>query len=179
MSPMAKYFLFLLLFVFNVAVFAADSCATIVNNVPSKWDSVEHEWMAVNGKLVELRVFKNVHDSDYSGIPVITFIKRDVEEGSKIVIDSIVYPNGDYIVEESNWMLNIIRHRDIEGVLQYTIFEGDKIAQMYEVGQKKEKLYESDGSLHPMYREVRGDTAFWNLNYRAPGCGFGLNLDDD
>ena len=64
-------------------------------------------------------------------------------------------------------------------LLQYTIFEGDKIAQMYEVGQKKEKLYESDGSLHPMYREVRGDTAFWNLNYRAPGCGFGLKLDDD
>ena len=97
----------------------------------------------------------------------------------KIIIDSLVYHDGSYVVEESNWILNIIRHRNIDGVLQYTIFEGDKIAQMYEVGQKKEKLYESDGSLHPMYREVRGDTAFWNLNYRAPGCGFGLNLDDD
>ena len=179
MSPMAKYFLFLLLLVLNAAVFAADSCATIVNNVPSKWDSVEHEWMAVNGKLVELRVFKNVHDSDFSGNPVITFRKRDVEKGYKIIIDSLVYHDGSYVVEESNWILNIIRHRNIDGVLQYTIFEGDKIAQMYEVGQKKEKLYEPDGSLHPMYREVRGDTAFWNLNYRAPGCGFGLKLDDD
>lgn len=179
MSPTMKYFLLLLLFVFNVAVFAADSCATIVNNVPSKWDSVEHEWMAVNGKLVELRVFKNVHDSDYNGIPVITFIKRDVKEGSDIVIDSVVYPNGDYIVEESNWILNIIRHRDIDGVLQYTIFEGRDIAKMYEIGQKKETLYESDGTLNPMYSEVRGDTAFRNLNYRAPGCGFGLILDGD
>ena len=172
-----KYFLFLLLFILNAVVFAADSCATIVNKVPSKWDSVEHEWMDVNGKLVELRVLKNVHDSDFSGNPVITFRKRDVEERSKIVIDSIVYPNGDYVVEESNWILNIIRHRDIEGVLQYTIFEGNEIAQMYEVGQKKEKLYGPDGILHPMYREVRGDTAFRNLDYRAPGCGFGLKIE--
>ena len=179
MSSAIKYMLLLLFFVSDAAVFAADSCATIVNNVPSKWDSVEHEWMAVNGKLVELRVFKNVHDSDFSGNPVITFRKRDVEKGYKIIIDSLVYHDGSYVVEESNWILNIIRHRNIDGVLQYTIFEGDKIAQMYEVGQKKEKLYESDGSLHPMYREVRGDTACWNLNYRAPGCGFGLNLDDD
>ena len=174
MFPMMKYFFFLLLFVLNVAAFAADSCITIAQNVPSKWDSVAHEWMAVNGKMVELRVFKNVHDSDFSGIPVITFIKRDVEDGSEIVIDSIVYPNGDYIVEESNWILNIIRHRDIDGVLQYTIFEGRDIAKMYEIGQKKENLYGPDGTLNPMYNEVRGDTAFRNLDYRAPGCGFGL-----
>lgn len=37
MSLTMKYFLFLLLFVLNAAVFVADSCATIVNNVPSKW----------------------------------------------------------------------------------------------------------------------------------------------
>ena len=179
MSSAIKYMLLLLFFVSDAAVFAADSCVAVVNDAPSLWDSVGHEWMAVNGKLVELRVFKNVHDSDFSGNPVITFRKRDVEKGYKIIIDSLVYHDGSYVVEESNWILNIIRHRNIDGVLQYTIFEGDKIAQMYEVGQKKEKLYESDGSLHPMYREVRGDTAFWNLNYRAPGCGFGLNLDDD
>lgn len=179
MSSAIKYMLLLLFFVPNAVVFAADSCVTVVNDAPSLWDSVGHEWMTVNGKMIELRVFKNVHETDFDGNPVIRFEKRDVENGSEIVIDSIVYPNGDYIVEESNWILNVIRHRDIEGVLQYTIFEGDKIAQMYEVDQKKEKLYESDGSLHPMYREVRGDTAFWNLDYRAPGCGFGIIFDDD
>lgn len=179
MFPMMKYFLFLLLFVLNVAAFAADSCITIAQNVPSKWDSVAHEWIAVNGEMVELRVFKNVHDSDYNGIPVVTFIKRDVKEGSDIVIDSIVYPNGAYIVEESNWILNVIRHRDIDGVLQYTIFEGHDIANMYDIGQKKENLYGPDGKLNPMYTEVRGDTAFRNLDYRAPGCGFGLIFDGD
>ena len=179
MSSAIKYMLLLLFFVSDAAEFDADSCVAVVNDAPSLWDSVGHEWMTVNGKLVELRVFKNVHDSDFSGNPVITFRKRDVEKGYKIIIDSLVYHDGSYVVEESNWILNIIRHRNIDGVLQYTIFEGDKIAQMYEVGQKKEKLYESDGSLHPMYGEVRGDTAFWNLNYRAPGCGFGIIFDDD
>ena len=37
MSPMAKYFLFLLLFVLNAAVFAANCCSTIINNILSKW----------------------------------------------------------------------------------------------------------------------------------------------
>lgn len=37
MSLTMKYFLFLLLFVLNAAVFAAYSCATIVNNDPGKW----------------------------------------------------------------------------------------------------------------------------------------------
>ena len=179
MSSAIKYMLLLLFFVSDAAVFAADSCVAVVNDAPSLWDSVGHEWMTVNGKMIELRVFKNVHETDFDGNPVIRFEKRDVENGNEIVIDSMVYPNGDYIVEESNWILNVIRHRGIDGVLQYTVFGGNKIAQMYEVGQKKEKLYGPDGKLHPMYREVRGDTAFWNLDYRAPGCGFGIIYDDD
>ena len=179
MFPTIRYLLLVLLFVSNAAVFAVDSCVSIANNVPSKWDSVGHEWMTVNGEMVELRVFKNVHDSDFSGNPVITFRKRDVKDGSAVVIDSLVYPNGAYIVEESNWILNVIRHRDIDGVLQYTIFEGHDIAKMYEIGQKKENLYGPDGTLNPIYSEVRGDTAFFNLNYRAPGCGFGIEFVDD
>jgi len=174
---MIKFLSVLLLLVLNVMGFAADSCGTIKSNIPSKWDSVGHEWIAVNGKMVELRVFMNVHDSDFSGNPVVTFRKRD--EGSDITIDSLVYPDGSNAVEEYNSITNIIRRKDIEGVLLYTIFnEKNEIAQMYEVGQKKEKLYGPDGRLNPIYSEVRGDTAFWNPDYRAPGCGFGLSFED-
>ena len=179
MFPTVRYLLLALFFVSNAAVFAADSCVAVVNDAPNLWDSVGHEWMTVNGKRIELRVIKNVHETDFSGNPVITFRKRDVKDGSEIIIDSLVYSDGSYVVEEFNWILNVIRHRDIEGVLQYTVFEGKDIAKIYEVGQKKEKLYGPDGKLHPMYREVRGDTAFWNLDYRAPGCGFGIIFDDD
>ena len=37
MSSTMKYVLFLLLFVLNAAVFAANSCSTIINNILSKW----------------------------------------------------------------------------------------------------------------------------------------------
>ena len=93
----------------DAAAFAADSCVAVVNDAPNLWDSVGHEWMTVNGKRIELRVIKNAHETDFNGNPVIKFEKRDVEYGSEIVIDSIVYPNVDYIVEESNWILNVIR----------------------------------------------------------------------
>ncbi|MBO7551809.1 MAG: hypothetical protein J6T62_09865 [Fibrobacter sp.] len=173
MIPTIRYLLPVLFFVMNAAVFAADKSISVGNgdpkaDPPSEWVSVGNEWMTVNGRKIKLRVRKNEHDSDWSGNSIVRFRKRDVEDGYKIIIDSLVYPDGSYIVEEMNAILNIIRERQINGVLFYTVFEGREIVEMYYIGQKKEKLYRPDGTLDPMYSYVRGDTAFWNLEYEPP-----------
>ena len=173
MIPTIRYLLLVLLFVLNAATFAADKCISVENSdskvdTTNEWVFAGNEWMTVNGQKIELGVMKNEHDSDWSGNSIVRFRKRDVEGGYKIIIDSLVYPDGSYIVEEMNAILNIIRERQINGVLFYTVFEGREIVEMYYIGQKKEKLYRPDGTLDPMYSNVRGDTAFWNLEYEPP-----------
>ena len=165
MFPSIKYLLFLLFFVLAAVAFAADSCIAVVDDVPNLWDSVGLERMVVNGNRIELSVFKNVHETDFSGTPVIKFRKRDSPYGLNIMIDSLVYPDGSNVVEEHNGIMNFIKYKNIDGVLLYTLFnEKNEIVEMYEIGQKEEELKRTDG----FYSEIRGDTAFWNLNYQPP-----------
>ena len=50
---------------------------------------------------------------------------------------------------------------------------------MLSIGEKKEDLYEADGTLKPFYREVRGDTAFINIGYQDHGCAFHIIYVDE
>ena len=47
----------------------------------------------------------------------------------------------------------------------YSITKNHKIVEMFDVGKTNDELYNSDGSLKSEYRAVRGDTAFFDLDY--------------
>ena len=169
--------IFFILILFFSTVAMAKDCVEKGKQKPSNWKALGKELVVVNGKKIELNVRKNEHDIDFrTGEKVVTFIK----ENDTVTIDSSIFSDGTSFVEESDFSTEgilIQRNKWRTGLVVYSIMKGDEITEIYEIGHKKEELYDSDGKLNPEYREIRGDTAFLDLDYRAPGCGFGLTDD--
>lgn len=97
------------------------------------------------------------------------------KKGKRLEIDSIVYSNGFYSINEMYQMdeKHTLHRTVLPPQLEETSFyifddKGNKI-QWYIVGVKKEHLYDEHGKLFPLFTEVRGDTAFCDLEYGKDG----------
>lgn len=133
-----------------------------------KWAVVGTEKMAVNGRVVVLTVKINECLSGADcGEEKKSFFK--INDDKSVMIDSVVYSDGSSYVKEHNEIQNIIREKYRTGVVWYTIFKNSTIVDVFCIGETN--LYENDGSLKVEYREVRGDTAFLNLDYGGGDWG--------
>lgn len=158
-------FSILLLFIADVAV--ADCCGTTSNADKNKWQNIGKEKIDINGKIVELDVIKNENAIDFrTGEKIVDFIKRNKD--NSINIDSMLFSDGTSYVDEADFsMENVFIHREKwrTGLIVYSITKNHKIVEMFDVGKTNDELYNSDGSLKSEYRAVRGDTAFFDLDY--------------
>ena len=140
---------------------------------------IHPEIKIVHGKAYVLNVRLNEHDFDLDSNGVKHFLKES--EDGFINVDSMVYFDGTtyvntYIGEGDS---SSITEKLRTGVVRYTLFEKSEIKVMLSIGEKKEDLYETDGTLKPFYREVRGDTAFINIGYQDHGCAFHIISVDE
>ena len=168
-SKLKYFFIFFALFL-NYAM--AGDCIEVGQKEPSNWRDGEKEIKIVHGKTYVLNVRMNELDFDLDSNRVKHFFKEN--EDRSIDVDSMVYSDGTtyvntYIREGDS---SSITEKFRTGVVRYTFFEKSEIKVMLSIGEKKENLYEPDGTLKPYYREVRGDTAFINIGYQDHGCAF-------
>ena len=166
-----KYLFFIILVLFLNYAMAGD-CIEVGQKEPSNWRDGEKEIKIVHGKAYVLNVRMNELDFDLDSNEVKHFLKES--EDGFINVDSMVYSDGTtyvntYIGEGDS---SSITEKLRTGVVRYTLFEKSEIKVMLSIGEKKEDLYEADGTLKPFYREVRGDTAFINIGYQDHGCAF-------
>jgi hypothetical protein len=90
------------------------------------------------------------------------------KSGKEVEIDSTVNPNGTYYVSEHRGLL--MRYREESCEQTFHLFdEQHHLIQCYTIGMKKEKIYDKNGNLYPVFKEVRGDTVFWDLDYKDDG----------
>lgn len=79
-------------------------------------------------------------------------------------IDSIVYPDGSYTIHELSSLTGVYRNRNPDGSGNFTFEdENGNVVEEYVVGLDRDHLYDDEGNLYPQFREVRGDTAFSNI----------------
>jgi len=157
----------------------AGDCIEVGQKEPSNWRDGEKEIKIVHGKAYVLNVRLNEHDFDLDSNGVKHFLKES--EDHFISVDSMVYSDGTtyvntYIGEGDS---SSITEKLRTGVVRYTLFEKSEIKVMLSIGEKKEDLYELDGTLKPFYREVRGDTAFIDIGYQDHGCAFHIISVDE
>ena len=87
-----------------------------------------------------------------------------LKSGEGITIDSTVNPDGTYHVEEKQRFSE--RYRMESGEQTFYFFDKNrKLIQRYSIGTEKTQLYDDKGVLLPIYKEVRGDTVFYNIDY--------------
>ena len=48
-------------------------------------------------------------------------------------------------------------------LLDSLMVDSMKMVQGYSIGMEKTQIYDDKGVLHPIYKEVRGDTVFWDV----------------
>lgn len=48
-------------------------------------------------------------------------------------------------------------------LLDSLMVDSMKMVQGYSIGMEKTQIYDDKGGLHPIYKEVRGDTVFWDV----------------
>ena len=90
------------------------------------------------------------------------------KSGNEVEIDSTVNPNGTYYVSEHRGLL--MRYREESGEQTFHLFdEQHHLIQCYTIGMKKEKIYDKNGNLYPVFKEVRGNTVFCNLDDKDDG----------
>ena len=161
---MSKLILFSFFLFFSYAT-ATESQDSVSKKFSNEWKFVGKESGTINGRAVMLNVMKNEHSIDVydTDEEVVSFIKSD--EDNTVVIDSIVFADGSSRVGKVDYMQNISQDKSRTGVVHYTIGLGTHFEEEYVIGEKKENLYNSNGTLKPQYREIRGDTAFINRNY--------------
>ena len=91
---------------------------------------------------------------------------RKENEEKSIMIDSTVDLDGTYSVWENNYRTGVTRKRRITGVESYVFNdESGKTIKKYYIGLPKDEIYNENGWLMPDLKEVRGDTAFVDLEY--------------
>lgn len=163
-------------FIFSSCAVAADNCVTLSKIVQCGRQNSGKELVVINGKIFELNV-KKTFTSDADEL-VVTYTKFN--EDNSIFIDSVIYSDGTTSILETDFFsaegISIYREKSRNGIDSYEIRKGQKIIERYDIGLKKDELYDSDGNLNPEYREVRGDTAFRDLNYIAPYSGYGFQI---
>ena len=155
---------------FSIYIFFSYATATESRDSTSKkfsneWKFIGKENGNINGRAVTLNVMKNDHSIDVydTDEEVVSFIKND--EDNTVVVDSLVYADGSSRVSETDFIQDIVKVKNRTGSIHYTIKPDTHFEEEYVIGEKKENLYNSNGTLKSKYREIRGDTAFINRKY--------------
>ena len=90
------------------------------------------------------------------------------KSGNGVTIDSIVNSDGSYYVYEQRQ--HVKRQREETGEQTIYIYDNkNKLIQIFSIGKEKKRLYDDKGALLPLYKEIRGDTVFWDLEYKNDG----------
>ena len=89
------------------------------------------------------------------------------KSGEGLTIDSTIYPDGTYRVDETyKRRSHFTRTREISGEQTIYVYDNNgKLIQGYTIGEDKERLYDDKKALLPTYKEIRGDTAFFDVEY--------------
>ena len=157
---MPKLIILLLLLLIQGNTFESSSSVKI--EPTDKWTVIGKETMIVQGKQIELTVW--VKKEYYNGEAY--FIYRKENEDRTIMIDSTVDIDRTYSIWESNFKTRIIRTKERTGLESISYFdEPGHTIKMYFIGLPKNKIYDENGLLMPNFKEVRGDTAFVDLEY--------------
>lgn len=83
-----------------------------------------------------------------------------------IIIDSSVYKNGSYSVEENNFMMHFGRLKFSTGLGFYEEYdEYGHQKKGYYLRLSNDDKYDSDGNLKPFIRKVQGDTSYIDFDY--------------
>lgn len=89
------------------------------------------------------------------------------KSGDGLTIDSTIYPDGSYRVEEiyrDKQRGIFTRNREISGKQTFWVFDNNKkLIQWYSIGEDKEQLYDEKNELLHIFKEVRGDTVFYDV----------------
>lgn len=90
------------------------------------------------------------------------------KSGNGVTIDSVVNSDGTYYVYEQRQQVR--RQREESGEQTIYIYDNkNKLIQIFSIGKEKKRLYDDKGALLPLYKEIRGDTVFWVLDYKNDG----------
>ena len=90
------------------------------------------------------------------------------KSGNGVTIDSVVNSDGTYYVYEQRQQVR--RQREESGEQTIYIYDNkNKLIQIFSIGKQKKRLYDDKGALLPLYKEIRGDTVFWVLDYKNDG----------
>ena len=90
------------------------------------------------------------------------------KSGNGVTIDSVVYSNGTYYINEQRG--HVTRHREESGEQTFFIYNNENhLIQIFSIGKEKARLYDDKGKLLPIYKEIRGDTVFWDPEYKSDG----------
>jgi len=140
----------------------SESSSSVKIEPTDKWTVIGKETIMVQGKPIELTVW--VKKENYDGKTFFSYRKEN--EDKSIEIDSTVNLDGTYSIWETNYRTGVTRSRRITGVESYVFNdESGKTIKMYFIGLPKDEMYDENGWLMPDLKEVRGDTAFVDLEY--------------
>lgn len=126
-------------------------------------------------KVLHLGNEKIIRGKDTIEVEVIMYSKGKnyvfEKKGKNFELDSIVYSNGVYAVDETykideTHTLTRSIWSTTPGETRFFIYDNNRNrVQGYSIGTKKTRLYDDKGVLLPIYKEVRGDTAFYDVEY--------------
>jgi len=140
----------------------SESLSSVKIEPTDKWTVIGKETIMVQGKPIELTVW--VKKENYDGEDY--YIYRKENEDRTFEVDSIVNLDGTYSIWENNYRTGVTRSRRITGVESFHFHDESGIGiKMYFIGLPKNEMYDENGLLMPNLKEVRGDTAFVDLDY--------------
>ena len=140
----------------------SESSSSVKIEPTDKWTVIGKETIIVQGKPIELKVW--VKKEFYNGEAY--FIYRKENEDGTFEVDSTVNLDGTYSIWETNYRTGVTRKRRITGVESYVFNdESGNTIKKYYIGLPKDEIYNENGWLMPNLKEVRGDTAFVDLEY--------------
>ncbi len=140
----------------------SESSSSVKIEPTDKWTVIGKETIIVQGKPIELTVW--VKKESYNGEDY--YIYRKENEDGTFEVDSTVNLDGTYSIWETNYRTGVTRKRRITGVESYVFNdESGNTIKHYYIGLPKDEIYNENGWLMPDLKEVRGDTAFVDLEY--------------
>ena len=140
----------------------SESSSSVKIEPTDKWTVIGKETIMVQGKPIELTVW--VKKENYDGKTFFSYRKEN-EDGT-FEVDSTVNLDGTYSIWETNYITGVTRNRRITGVESYVFDdESGNTIKKYYIGLPKDEIYNENGWLMPNLKEVRGDTAFVDLEY--------------
>lgn len=116
----------------------------------------------LNGNVIQLNVSSLIEIID--GKQFVLYTKTNADY--KIIIDSILRPDGTYSVHELNLLAESGRTRYTTGVSRYFWRDSKgKLLKSYSIGLKKDDVYDSKGIIKPCYEKVIDDTVINSLEF--------------